>query len=86
MRNNQTTISSEKEIIDLFPEHVTEIKSLFGKEDENFKELATDFLFCQKEFKRLSKLGNMRMAHKYQKTIEDLEHELLDYLKKQKQM
>ena len=86
MRNNQTTISSEKGIIGFFPAYVTEIKLLFGKEDENFKELATDFLFCQKEFKRLSKLGKMRIAHKYQKTIEDLESELLDYLKKQKQM
>ena len=86
MRNNQTTISSEKEIIDLFPEYVTEIKSLFGKEDENFRELATDFLLCQKEFKRLSKQGKMKIAHKYQKTIEDLECELLEYLKKPNQM
>ena len=77
MMNNQDTISPEKQTIALFPDYVTEIKSLLSDKDEIFIELVNDLLFCKREFFRLSNLDKPATAHKYQKTIEDLQCILL---------
>ena len=71
--------SPEKQIIGLFPEFKTQIKLLFQEEDAGFQELVEDFLFCQLEFRRLTKSGKMDTAHQYHITMEELRNELIKY-------
>ena len=67
-----------------FPEYMEEIQAIFDK-NENFTELVSDYLFCKKELKRLSNSNKYKKALEYKETLEDLEKELLKYLKAHKQ-
>ena len=62
-----------------FPNYGEEI-SLLLSEDQNFKELADDYLLCIYELKHRIASGNEKLIKQYQETLQDLEEEILSYL------
>ena len=69
-------------LLDYFPGFTDRLSALF--EDENFRELAEDFLLCNHEIKQIGILKNKKMIKQYRETLQDLEEELLSYLNPEK--
>jgi hypothetical protein len=65
-----------------FPDISDRLSTLL--KDENFRELAEDYLFCAYEVKQLSPSKNEKLIKEYQETLKELEEELLSYLNTEK--
>ena len=69
----------DTELIEQFPEYKKEILLLL-KQDDNFREIAEDFIFCKKELKQISLTTKKNLIAQYSETLEDLKDELLTRL------
>ena len=69
----------DTELIEQFPEYKKEILFLL-KQDDNFREIAEDFIFCKKELKQISLTTKKNLIAQYSETLEDLKDELLTRL------
>ena len=78
--DDEVIISPKKLVIAHFPDYEIRINILF-EEDESFGELVNDFLYCERELKRLSEKRRLSLANQYQATLNELKIELLEYLK-----
>lgn len=63
-----------------FPEYEEEILLLL-KQDNNFTEVAEDYIFCRKELTRFSSRANPKLFQQYTETLEDLKEEIISRLK-----
>ncbi len=66
----------DNELMSEFSSSVKKIKKLL-KEDDNFKEIVEDYVFCKKELEKLSSKKSKDLIIKYSETLEDLKEELL---------
>lgn len=66
-----------------FPEYKEEVEALFVT-DLEFMVLVTEYLLCKKEVKLLVASNKEKQALAYSDTINELEQELLEILKKQR--
>ena len=73
----------ESEFISCFPGHKKRIKILLSR-DDNFREIAEDYLFCKKTLEELKQTNKDSMTQQYSDTLEDLKMELLDSIHKLK--
>ncbi|TNF44616.1 MAG: hypothetical protein EP310_02965 [Bacteroidetes bacterium] len=73
----------ESEFISCFPGHKKRIKILLSR-DDNFREVAEDYLFCKKTLDELKQTNKNSLAQQYSDTLEDLKLELLDAIYKMK--
>ena len=69
----------DTELIEQFPEYKKEILLLL-KQDDNFREIAEDFIFCKQELKQISLSTKEKLISQYTETLEDLKEELLTRL------
>ena len=72
-------IMIDSEFISCFPGHKNSIKILLS-EDDNFREVAEDYLFCQKTLEELLQTNKAALIQQYSETLEDLKQELLERL------
>ncbi len=66
----------DNELMSEFSLSAKKIKKLL-KEDDNFKEIVEDYVFCKKELEKLSSKKSKDLIIKYSETLEDLKEELL---------
>ena len=69
------------ELTGKFPEHAGKMKLLLGN-DEKFSEILDDFLYCRSQLQSLLDRPDKKkpIIEHYQKTIQELEEEILEYL------
>ena len=66
----------DTELIEQFPEYKKEILLLL-KQDDNFREIAEDFIFCKQELKQISLTTKKNLISQYAETLEDLKEEII---------
>ena len=74
---------TDSEFISCFPGHKKRIKILLSR-DDNFREVAEDYMFCKKTLEELKQTNKDSLARQYSDTLEDLKLELLDSIFKMK--
>lgn len=70
-----------KELTGKFPDHAGKMKQLFER-DEKFSEILNDILYCRSQLHSLldRPVRKEPIIEHYQKTIQELEEEILEYL------
>ena len=70
-----------EELTGKFPEHAGKMEHLFNS-DEKFREILDDFLYCKSQLLRMLDHPDKRkpIIEHYQKTIKELEEEIIEYL------
>ena len=70
-----------KELTGKFPDHAEKMKLLLGN-DEKFSEILNDVLYCSSQLHSLLNRPDKKkpIIEHYQKTIQELEEEIIEYL------
>ena len=70
-----------KELTGKFPEHLGKIERLYLT-DERFREILEDLLYCRYQFQSLleSPVKRRLLIEHYQRTLQELEEEIKEYL------
>lgn len=70
-----------EEFINKYPEHAGKMKHMFAN-DEKFREILDDFLYCRSQLLRMLDHPDKKTPsiEHYQKTIQELEEELNEYM------
>ncbi|WP_347841226.1 hypothetical protein [uncultured Draconibacterium sp.] len=71
----------DSEIISCFPGHKEKIKILLSQ-DENFREVAADYMLCIKTLKKLKRTNNSSLVQQYSETLKELKQELIESINK----
>ena len=72
---------TDSEFISCFPGHKEKIKILLSQ-DENFREVAEDYMLCKKALKKLKRTNKGSLAQQYSETLEELKLELIESINK----
>jgi len=74
-----------EELTDKFPEHAGKMKHMLDT-DEKFREILNDFIYCSSQLQRFLDHPDKKkpIIEHYQKTIQELEEEISEYLSTQK--
>jgi len=73
-----------EELTGKFPEHAGKMKYLLDS-DDRFREILNDFLYCSSQLQRFLNHPDKKklIIEHYQKTIQELEEEISEYLSTQ---
>ncbi|WP_319502409.1 hypothetical protein [uncultured Draconibacterium sp.] len=72
---------TDSEFISCFPGHKEKIKILLAQ-DENFREVAEDYMLCKKTLEKLKRTNKGSLAQQYFETLEELKLELFESITK----
>lgn len=70
-----------EELTDKYPEHAGKMKPLLDR-DEKFREILDDILYCKSQLQRLGTDPDKKkpVIEHFQKTLQELEEEISEYL------